>query len=502
MAFLNSNSQAVQALSRLSSVGNGRGEPGATSSQSVNDSFLPNFVTGPPKRGGGLPSLVSGRLSPGSLPIGNLTNAPKLVTNVSQTPTTVPLMSYRDFFHQNLEKWPLSIPLRTQWLIFIDKIPPGVSTEMLQELEPVNGNKKSFDIDEARRSLNTYSVQEIAGCILAQGVNIPDDSSEVAAAPIPNNRGFIQGKVGGNRSSFNNLTIEFRETNTSFVDMVIRPWVILTSHAGLVARDRFNDVYKNPKCNITVINLGKTLPGVAMVHRKIFNFYNCVPITVSTRNLTYDAESMEAYATSWAYTHYDVQENDFIPGISFSVEQISKSRNIPSNDFTGTFNKNIKRPGIMIPVTQVKNNIGGLANKIINAAAPNLPSSNKIGGLLGTIVSAAAPTVRSLVNNQIQQLTNKAFSKIGGNSNNQILNQVINAVRPGIENSINRQTQQATNNLLGKFVAPSSGGQSSNTANSSRPTLQRVVNAQIQNTVAALSQAAATNVANRILGGG
>jgi hypothetical protein len=70
---------------------------------------------------------------------------------------------------------------------------------------------------------------------------------------IQNNRGFIQGTILKDRSAFCmkiNLLLALRETNTSFVDFVIRPWVIMASHLVMVARDMSDlpgKINKNPK---------------------------------------------------------------------------------------------------------------------------------------------------------------------------------------------------------------------------------------------------------------
>ena len=225
----------------------------------------------------------------------------------------VPLLNFRDVFIKSMETWVGAIPLRTQWIVLIDAFPLGLNTNILQSLEPIQGDKKGFDINRAKAFLTSYPAQSIVGCIFAQGVNIPDDTFNTSVAEIPNNRGFIPGRISGNRSEFSPLTIEFRETNSSFADVVIRPWVILASHAGLVARNKDNKPELDPRCNITVINYTRSYQKLSQIPRKIWNFYNCVPTGVGTRNLTYDAESAENCQTQWVYTHYTVSDNLYLP---------------------------------------------------------------------------------------------------------------------------------------------------------------------------------------------
>lgn len=225
----------------------------------------------------------------------------------------VPLVSFRDAFLRSMETWIASIPLRTQYIIFFDTFPVGLNSNIIRELEPTDGAKRDFDISRAKAFLTAYPFQGINGCIFAQGVNIPDDTLQTAVAPIDNNRGFIPGRISGNRDAFAPLTLEFRETNTSFIDSVIRPWVILASHAGLVARDDNNKPELDPRCNITIVQYTRSFQGVSQIPRKVWHYYNCVPTGVSSRNLTYDAESMEQYQTTWTYSHYGVADNLYLP---------------------------------------------------------------------------------------------------------------------------------------------------------------------------------------------
>jgi len=225
----------------------------------------------------------------------------------------VPLVSFRDYFINSMETWVGAIPLRTQWVVLIDQFPSGLNTDILQGLEPVQGDKKGFNINKAKAFLTSYPAQGIVGCIFAQGADIPDDVLQTSVASIPNNRGFIPGRISGNRTEFSPLTLQFRETNSSFIDHIIRPWVILASHAGMVARDEKNKPELDPRCNITIIQYTRSYKDVSQIPRKVWNFYNCVPTGVSSRNLTYDAEQMDTYTSQWSYSNYTVSDNLFLP---------------------------------------------------------------------------------------------------------------------------------------------------------------------------------------------
>ena len=53
---------------------------------------------------------------------------------------------------------------------------------------------------------------------------------------INNKEGLFQALYPQEGQPFTDLTLQFRETNTSFVDFVVRPWIILAEHFGRIAR--------------------------------------------------------------------------------------------------------------------------------------------------------------------------------------------------------------------------------------------------------------------------
>lgn len=265
-----------------------------------------------------MPGILNavGNATAGLATLGGLTRpgglaAPSVIASNLAIPG-IPLISFRDYFLTTMESWITTIPLRTQYIALFDGFPSLLNTNILQRLEPVQGNKNGFDIDKAKSALTSYPLQGVVGCIFLDGVNIPDDSVSAAAANIDNNRGFIEGSILDSRSDFasNNLTLQFRETNTSFVDMIMRPWVILASHRGYVATLSPQD---SVKCNITIVQFSRTYQNVSQIPRKIWNYYNCVPLSVGTRNLSYDTEAVDKYDVPFLYDRYTVESNIYIP---------------------------------------------------------------------------------------------------------------------------------------------------------------------------------------------
>lgn len=250
----------------------------------------------------------------------------------------VPLISFRDYFLKSMESWVSTIPLRTQFIAIFESFPRGLNTKMLQSLEFAGGDKRNFDIDKAKNILTSFPLQSVVGCVFLQGADIPSDTMSIESANIDNNRGFIQGTIAGNRDPFSNkpLTLQFLETNTSFTDMVMRPWVIMSAHNGYVARDPEDpeQVLKDPRCNITLLQYSRSYQKLSMIPRKVWTFYNCAPTDVAARNLKYEGEGVDNYNVTFAYDRYAIRDNLYIPlpdildgissrGISSIISRIS-----------------------------------------------------------------------------------------------------------------------------------------------------------------------------------
>jgi hypothetical protein len=229
----------------------------------------------------------------------------------------VPLISPRDYFLFQMESWFTAIPMSTQWVIVIDNYPPALRTDIIQGLEIVDGSKKGWDISTTVSILKSYPLQKIIGCLFANSISIPAEQYNIDSATVPNNRGFLPGIIGSNRHSEpNSLTIEFRDTNTSFIDHILRPWVILGSHFGMVSRP--GDVngakdFRNMKANITLLQYGRTLNSISMIPRKVWHFYNCMPYNIGEESYNYTDEIVNNIATRWTYSNYTIENSLYLP---------------------------------------------------------------------------------------------------------------------------------------------------------------------------------------------
>jgi len=240
------------------------------------------------------------------------------------------IFPYRDHFHQMLDQWDFAIPSRNLWVVYIERFPIGLFHESnnrsLVNMLDLNGvyldsSDRKWKIRKNVKTLTRYEFQDTpGGCVFSQGVAIPGESMNVSHVKPNNNRGLIPGRVAGERDTPQDLILEFRETNTSFVDNIVRPWIIMGSHYGFVARD-INDI-KNVQTNVHVYQLGKTQSNVPNVHRKHWTYYNCVPTRINQAQLTYDYDTANTInQTIWSYTHHAVEQLPDLP-MSMVMDQI------------------------------------------------------------------------------------------------------------------------------------------------------------------------------------
>lgn len=230
-----------------------------------------------------------------------------------------PLVSTRDYFLLQLESWLTAIPLRSQWIILIQPFPACINTSILQGLERTGGDTKNFDVNLAKTILAAFPFQKVNGCIFAQSVQIPNETMSIGKASVTagSQRGFLPGIVSSGRNLANTLSIDFLETNTSFTDFIIRPWVIAGEHFGFVARENDSPTsrdVRNVKSTIYILEYTRSYQNISMIPKKIWTFFNCAPIDIRSYSLNYtEPNTAPVMTTQWTYTNYAVANSLFLP---------------------------------------------------------------------------------------------------------------------------------------------------------------------------------------------
>tara|TARA_Y100000310_G_C20700235_1_gene829016 strand:+ start:1122 stop:2231 length:1110 start_codon:yes stop_codon:yes gene_type:complete len=250
-----------------------------------------------------------------------------LTTNTYDTP-----LHPRDVFLNLLDSWQFSLPLNQLWMVFFD-VPPLVSNETMSSLgenivnvgdnESVNLARDEF-LPTGQYSPDKY--MRTLGCAFAQSVKLPQEQNAISKIG-QKTRGFLKAPILDQRQQFASINIEFLETNLSFVDFLIRPWIVMSSHLGYVARPS-----APLTTDIILVNFAKGGtdfefrsptthpagydPSQDQVHiqntrgfvaRKMYLYTGCTPINTSTERYGYTNEgAIDRRDTEWAFRQYQV----------------------------------------------------------------------------------------------------------------------------------------------------------------------------------------------------
>ena len=241
----------------------------------------------------------------------------------------------RDSFFSALNNWHFNVPDQRAWAVVMTL--PGIITRQgalqadyyLKQLEefPEMGANNAVVRGIAKE------LQYTTGCLFAQGVAIPGESVNYTYTPPSGDStgGLIGFPYFATRQPFQPLSITYRETNVSFIDFVLRPWMIMASHMGLTERhpqagmgvkadiyviqfakagsaleSRANPI--QPEAHVVSEHLENVIP---LIPRKIWRFIDCVPTRVPPSDHSYSESAIEAKSIEFIYKNYEVHLPSF-----------------------------------------------------------------------------------------------------------------------------------------------------------------------------------------------
>lgn len=177
------------------------------------------------------------------------------------------------------------IPLESNFLVIFDDFPSALTSPFPSNFE------NRWKIDQTRDALvasvkNTQQTS-IGGqaCLFAQGFTAPGESvgterqSSVLGGPTG---GLLAGIVSTSRVQYNLLDLAILETNSSFLDFVLRPWIALVGHYGLGTRS--SGSVQNVKIGITGVLFDKNNKNAV---RKVYRFTGCAPVNMEAVDYAY-----------------------------------------------------------------------------------------------------------------------------------------------------------------------------------------------------------------------
>ncbi len=225
--------------------------------------------------------------------------------------------------HRN---WKNDLPLKSLWTIDFATRDGGDTATLGSRINTVfnqyeRREARDWKIEESLIKDQTDSSGE-NGYLLAQAIGFPTESYNISTEDLQNSGGYLMGYVSGNRASYgsgNKLDITFLETNIDIIDYFIKPWIIASSHKGLIEDGETNT---DIKCNITVTlytrdkNASSSSAGMfdyansKLEPRKKIVFFNVVPFNVAGDAVSYGDMSFSELTkvVSFAFSHYNTVE--------------------------------------------------------------------------------------------------------------------------------------------------------------------------------------------------
>lgn len=236
------------------------------------------------------------------IPTPGVTDPSEIVTNTS---TFRPLQTFKEL----LGDPSFIIPVEANFIIslnftanLLNLINQINNSSFLGALEPV-----SYNVGNTQKEIsNILSKYKTLGLMYASNITIPGegvDTTKIKVSDTDNAGIFLPLPTLRNRRPQTTFSMDVLETNRSFLDAYIRPWIIVSSLYGLYTRSRSSSQnIKLDSLNIIQYDKSRNI-------RKNINFINVLPVSINSSTLTYGntaAASTKVISTSWLFESYSI----------------------------------------------------------------------------------------------------------------------------------------------------------------------------------------------------
>ena len=225
------------------------------------------------------------------------------------------------FFESFLSKPASALPKGAQWVVDFEGL-DNVKKAILRtaQLEP----QKGWSIEEGLKTLIDNQDYNRKGLLFCQAVSVPGESTVVNPEGIQKNH-YIMTATGDGRAPYapTGLRMVFLDTNVSFVDNVIRPWVVTTARLGMIARDGDN----NYRQDISVYKIGVLTPQQPPFILQKYTFKGACAIDVSEEEYNYGPASAPVNReATFVYHYYTLETNKNNLAIKYNSSNIPVSK--------------------------------------------------------------------------------------------------------------------------------------------------------------------------------
>lgn len=227
------------------------------------------------------------------------------------------------FLQAYLSKPASALPKGAFWVVDFSDLSnatTGVKQAILRtaRLEP-----NSWEVESGFNCLVDTADYKSKGCLFCQAVSVPGEQAIVNPEGIQKSH-FIRTATGDGRADYapGGLKMVFLDTNVSFVDNVIRPWVVTTARLGMIARPDGISQYRG---TITVYKLGVLTHDKPPFILQKYTFYGVCPVEVSSEEYNYaPATAPVSREATFVFHSYKLQTNINNLAISNNTEQTVK----------------------------------------------------------------------------------------------------------------------------------------------------------------------------------
>ena len=192
-------------------------------------------------------------------------------------------------------------------------------------------NVQKSIISTLLNDVNQSSEENLMGCVFVREATLPGDSINAK------NRGLSYGGFQAPvtvdaRTPYTKLSLSFTETNSSFVDYVIRPWLISVGYFGAVART--NSTVKCPALDI--VYLSKNGHNKKIGKRKLARFYGVIPTSINALKNSYQTDGIQTYIVDFAYDQYAIIDPNAHSPSPYSSDTTANQFGVGSGNGSGT----------------------------------------------------------------------------------------------------------------------------------------------------------------------
>lgn len=213
-------------------------------------------------------------------------------------------------FEQFLSDPATSIPLDSNFLVLFSQrgMPQGIKTYTDSALGGYEPGRWGIEIDN-KKLIDSLESSYDYRCFFANGVTLPSESigqKRVGMQDIYGDQsgGLLSGVVTTSREQRGPLSLTLLETNASFIDLVIRPWILAVSHYGLYGR--LESSAYCVKTNIIVLQFDHRSKTINKIRKK-FTFFGCAPTNFVPLTVTYGKADTSIINVEWVYNHYTLE---------------------------------------------------------------------------------------------------------------------------------------------------------------------------------------------------